>query len=307
MARLTRSIGARRNNENAALVPASELPSADEHRIHLRFLRPWQAKLGLGILSILVLVAIFAPILSPYNPQVMSFARVAPVSPSHPLGTTAYGQDILSQVIWGSRQSLIVGFAGGLGATVIALLFGLAAAYAGGLVDHTLSFVIDIFLVIPGLPLMIVVTAYIPEGATWTLIAVIVATGWAFGARQLRAQSLSVRAREFVQAARARGEHAVAIATREIVPTMIPLLVATFLSASIYSLLAAAGLQFLGLGNVNSISWGTMLYWAQNNEAFDSGGAWWAIAPGACVGLLGAALAFVNYGVDEIANPALQK
>jgi peptide/nickel transport system permease protein len=272
-----------------------------------RFLRTWQSKLGAVLLGIFVLTALFAPVVAPYSPQAMSFKHLAPVSWSHPLGTTAYGQDILSQLIWGSRPSLLIGLAGGLGTTVIAMLFGITAAFMGGFVDRTLSFVTDIFLVLPGLPLMIVATAYLPDSGSWVLISVIVLTGWAFGARQLRSQALSVRARGFVDSSRARGEANWFIISFDIVPTMIPLLVATFLTASIYSILAAAGLQFLGLGNVNSISWGTMLYWAQNNEALTSGGALWAIAPGACIGLLGGALAFLNYGIDEIVNPALRK
>jgi peptide/nickel transport system permease protein len=275
-------------------------------RLLAQLLRTWKARFGAALLGLFVLVAVLAPVISPYDPRATTFGSLAPVSFRHPLGTTSYGQDILSQTIWGSRQSLLIGFAGGLGATLIGLIFGITAAYLGGIADHTLSFFTDIFLVLPGLPFMIIAAAYVPHRGTLVLIAVIVVTGWAFGARQLRAQALSLRHRDFVEAARARGERSSYIIAMEIVPTMIPLLAATFLNAALYSVLAAAGLQFLGLGDVTSISWGTMLYWAQNNEALNSGGALWAIVPGACIGLLGASLAFLNYGFDEIANPALR-
>lgn len=266
-----------------------------------------KARFGGALFGLFVAMAVFAPWLAPSNPRSTSAAPNQAVSWDHPLGTTAYGQDILSQVIWGARPSLAIALVGGVAATVIGLAIGVTAAYFGGLVDRSLSFLSDVFLVLPGLPLMIVITAYLPRRGTWLLIVVIVVTGWAFGARQFRAQGLSLRRREFVEAARARGEGHSHIIFREIMPTLIPLIAVSVLSASLYSVLAAAGLQFLGLGDVDSISWGTMLYWAQNNEALASGAPLWAIVPGACIGLLGGAFAFLNYGFDELANPALRK
>jgi peptide/nickel transport system permease protein len=160
--------------------------------------------------------------------------------------------------------------------------------------------VIDIFLVLPGLPLMIVISAYDPTGGFWLLVAVIVVTGWAFGARQIRSQAVSLRHRQYIEAARARGEGGLYVVMFELLPPMIPLLAATFLTAALYAVLAAAGLQFLGIGGVTSVSWGSMLYNAQNNEALSSGQVMWVLAPGLCVGLLGATFAMLNYGVDAV-------
>jgi peptide/nickel transport system permease protein len=275
-------------------------------RVLARLVATRKAQVGLALVGAFIAIALFAPWISPYDPHSTDFPPLEGSSWAHPFGTTAYGQDILSQAIWGSRQTLVIAFVGGLAATLIALVIGVTAAYAGGFTDRSLSFVTDVFLVLPALPLMIVITAYLPRRGTWLLIVVIVITGWAFGARQMRAQGLSARRREFVQAARARGERGMYMVVCEIMPTMIPLIAASFLGAAFYAVLAAAGLQFLGLGDVTAISWGTMLYWAQNNEALTSGAALWAIVPGACIGTLGAALAFVNYGFDEIANPALR-
>ncbi len=132
------------------------------------------------------------------------------------------------------------------------------------------------------------------------------ALGWSYGARQLRSQTLSLRSRDFLEAARVRGERRFYVIVFEIIPTMTSLIVASFLGAALYAVLFAAGLQFIGLGDPNSQSWGTMLYWAENNEALGAGMVYWAIMPGVCVALLGAAFALLNYAFDEISNPALR-
>jgi peptide/nickel transport system permease protein len=186
------------------------------------------------------------------------------------------------------------------------VLVGVSSAYLGGLADDTLSFVTDVFLVIPTFPLIIVLAAYDRNGGLWMIVAVLVLTGWSYGARQLRSQTLSLRNRDFLESARVRGERSLYIIVREVLPTMTSLIVANFLGAALYAVLAAAGLQFVGLGNVNTVSWGSMLYWAQNNEALQTGQYLWALVPGVCIALLGAALALLNYAFDEISNPALR-
>jgi len=138
------------------------------------------------------------------------------------------------------------------------------------------------------------------------LIAVIVITGWSYGARQLRAQALSLRNREFLEAARVRGERNIYIIVFEVLPNMTSLIVAIFLGAALYAVLAAAGLQFIGLGDTNDLSWGTMLYWAEHNGALLAGSPLWVLAPGVCIAALGAAFALLNYAFDEISNPALR-
>jgi peptide/nickel transport system permease protein len=265
-----------------------------------------KALLGLAILLVFTGMAVFAPVLAPYDPSATDALPSAPPSAAHWLGTTSYGQDILSQVIWGARETLIIGLVAGLAATVLSVLIGVSAAYLGGLSDNVLSSVTDIFLVIPALPLMIIIAAYAKGGGMWVLIGVIAVTGWSFGARQLRPQALSLRNRDFLESARVRGENSIYIILFEVLPNMVSLIVAIFLGAALYAVLAAAGLQFIGLGNPSDLSWGTMLYWAENNEAMMTGSALWIIAPGACIAMLGASVAFINYAVDELANPALR-
>jgi peptide/nickel transport system permease protein len=209
-------------------------------------------------------------------------------------------------LIWGSRQSLVIALGVGGLATALAVVVGVSAGYLGGWADGVLSLLTDVLLVIPTFPLIIVIAAYARTSGTLVIVIILGALGWSYSARQLRVQVLSLRTRDFVEAARTRGEGSLYIIFREVLPGMTSLIVASFLGTALYAVLAAAGLQFVGLGDPNSQSWGTMLYWAQNNEALGAGMAMWAIMPGVCVALLGAAFALLNYAFDEISNPALR-
>jgi peptide/nickel transport system permease protein len=265
-----------------------------------------KAVAGFFILLVFTVIAIFPGQIAPYDGQAEIFRPALPPSWHHLLGTTALGQDIFSQVIWGTRLSLVIALAVGGLATVLAVLVGVSAGYLGGATDGFLSLVTDVILVLPIFPLIIVIAAYEQNAGLLTLVVVLGVLGWSYGARQLRSQTLSLRRREFLESASVRGERKSYVILFEILPTMTSLIVATFLGAAIYAVLAAAGLQFVGLGDPNSQSWGTMLYWAQNNEALFAGMAWWAIAPGLCIALLGAAFALLNYAFDEISSPALR-
>jgi peptide/nickel transport system permease protein len=240
-----------------------------------------------------------SPTLDVYKPHLgLSFA--------HLLGTTAYGQDMFAQLVWGTQNVMIIAFTAGLATTAIAVLVGIAAAYLGGLWDACLSVLTDVLLVIPLFPLLIVIAGYAQGGSTLVLIVVITATSWSYTARQLRSQALTMRGRDFLEAARARGERKLYIIVVEVIPTMTSLIVASFLTNALYAVLFASSLQFIGLGDPNTVSWGTMLYWAQNNAALQTGQPMWALAPGACIAALGAAFALLNYAFDEIGNPALR-
>jgi peptide/nickel transport system permease protein len=265
-----------------------------------------KALLGFLLLGVFIVMAVFAKKISPYDPNATDFLPTEAPSRAHLLGTNSYGEDIFSQVVWGARETLLIGGIAGFAATFLSVIIGVSAAYLGGIVDNILSTITDIFLVIPALPLMIIIAAYAQGGGMWVLIGVIAATGWSYGARQLRPQALSLRSRDFLESARVRGENKAYIILFEVLPNMTSLIVAIFLGAALYAILAAAGLQFIGLGNASDLSWGTMLYWGENNEALQTGAPWWIIAPGACIALLGASVALINYAVDEIANPALR-
>jgi len=276
----------------------------------MKFLRTLRsspkAMAGVAILAIFTFLAIFPGVVAPDNPSAEIFQPGLGPSTGHLFGTTSYGQDIFSQFVWGTRVSLVIAIVAGLLATILSVLVGVTAAYIGGIADSLLSLVTDIFLVIPAFPLVIVIASYSKNGGIAIIIAVLVITGWSYGARQLRAQALSLRNRDFLIAAQLRGERRWRIIVSEILPMMTSLIVANFLGAAVYSVLAAAGLQFVGLGSVTTQSWGTMLYWAQNNEALEAGIPLWAIAPGLGIALLGGAFALLNYAFDEVSNPALR-
>lgn len=271
-----------------------------------RLVRNPKSLVGLVLLAFFVGVALFAPVIAPHSPKDTSFIPFDPGSAAHPFGTTALGEDVLSQLLWGTRLSLLVGLLAGAIATLISVVVGLVAGYAGGAVDEVLSTVTDIFLVIPGLPLLIIIAAYVNVEGVLPIIFVIAVTGWAWGARVLRAQTLSLRNRDFVQAARVVGEGGFRIVFAEILPNMLPLIAANFFGAALFAVLSEAGLEFLGLGDVGIVTWGTMLYWAQTNQAFLLNQWAWMIAPGVCIALLGTTFALLNFAIDEIANPKLR-
>jgi peptide/nickel transport system permease protein len=265
-----------------------------------------KASVGLGILVVFVILAIIPQWIAPGDPAAELYERMAGPSAQHWLGTTAYGQDIFAEVIWGARPALVIALVAGLFATVLSVLIGVSAAYIGGITDDILNLLTDVFLVIPTLPLVIVIAAYANHHSLSVLIIVLVITGWSYGARQLRSQALSLRNRDFLQAAKVRGERRSYIIVFEVLPTMTSLIVANFLGAALYAILTASGLEFLGLGDTASVDWGTMLYWAQNNEALQTGQYLWATIPGLCIAVLGTAFALLNNAFDEISNPALR-
>ena len=265
-----------------------------------------KATAGVILLLFFCFLGLFPGLIAGDNPNAEIYGRSMGISSGHPLGTTAYGQDIFAQVVWGTREVLIIAFGAGLAATAIAAIVGVTAAYVGGATDGVLNLITDVLLVIPLFPLLIVIAAYVQNSGTVVLIAVLTLTGWSYTARQLRSQALSVRHRDFLEAAKVRGERALYVVCVEILPTMTSLLVAAFLTNALYAVLFASSLQFIGLGDPNATSWGTMLYWAENNEALQTGQYMWAVAPGVCIAALGTAFALLNYAFDEIGNPALR-
>jgi peptide/nickel transport system permease protein len=264
-----------------------------------------KATAGAIIFLVMAFVAAFPGLIAPDNPQAPIYAQNAGPSAAHLLGTTQLGQDVFSQLIWSTRLTLVVTLIVSGVATFISMIIGVTAAYVGGITDRFLMVVTDVFLILPVLPLLIVLAAFLPSGVT-SLTIVLTITSWAFQARQLRSQGLSLRNQDFLVAARARGERGIYIIVAEIVPTMTSLLAASFFALAVFIVGFAASLQFLGLGNSSELMWGTMLYNAQQAAALEAGNAWWALAPGAAVAVMGMGFALLNYAFDEIGNPALR-
>lgn len=266
---------------------------------------------GLVLLSFFVLLALVGPL---FTEHVMGLSARAndttaiaqPPSAAHPLGTTQFGQDVLAQVVEGARGSMFVGFLGAAIGTFIAVLVGVPAGYFGGGVGHTLNFLTNLFLVMPVLPLIFVVAGYL-QGTGLVMIALIIGIfGWAGGARTLRAQAMSVRSRDFVQAMRVLGERPSRLVFVEVLPHLSGWIASMFLSGLIGAVMAEAGLAFLGVSDSSAVSWGTMIQAAQQQSAVLRGLWWWFVPPGLCIAIVGTAAALINFGVDELANPKLR-
>ena len=266
-----------------------------------------KARVGLAVLLFFILVAIFAPVIANHSPTASNFPPYKNPDPKNWLGTTGNGQDVFSQMVYGTRVSLLVGLGAGLLATLVALVIGLVAGYRPGLVDEILSFGTNLALVIPALPLMIVLSAYLKSNSVWTTLLVIGFTGWATGARVMRSQAATLRTRDYVTAAVFSGERVLRVVFREILPNMVSLAAASFFGAATAAVIAAASLEFLGLGNPNAVSWGSILYWAENDNALLTGQWVLVFAPGLAIVLLALSFILINFGIDALSNPRLRE
>jgi peptide/nickel transport system permease protein len=262
-----------------------------------------RARVAIGLLVVMALLAAFGPLFL-VAPDAPIGIPHSPPSSAHWLGTTGQGQDVLAQTLVGARSSLLLGFFVGIVATLFGAFIGVIAGFAGRGVDAILSLVINVFLVLPGLPLAIVLAAYLPSSPL-TVAFVLILTGWSWNARVMRSQTLALRERDFVLAAKVSGAGSGHIVMRELLPNMTSLLVAQMIGSTTYAIGAEVGLEFLGLGDVSRISWGTNLYWATNDSALLTG-AWWTFVPtGVCVALVGLSLALLATSFDELSNPRL--
>jgi peptide/nickel transport system permease protein len=244
-----------------------------------------RAVAGALIFALFCLLALLAPVIVPYSPTDINFTPLLHPSARHLFGTTVNGQDILSQLIWGTRASLFVGLVCGALISLVQLVMGVFAGYVGGVFDTVAAAVTNVFLVLPSIPLLIILAAYLQGGGLLMLVGVITITGWAWGAKVLRSQAIALRERPFVQAARVTGESRWHIVFAHVVPNMLGIIVSNF----------------------NDITWGTMLYWASEGDAILLGAWVWLLVPGLCLALLGTSLGLLNFAVDEIANPRLRR
>lgn len=270
---------------------------------------PVKAKIGAVLLGIFVLAAIIGPFVTPYDPSYTNPSPNLALNPpdaAHLLGTTESGQDVLSQMLVGIRLTLELAVLVGVAATALSVIVGVSAAFLGGLWDDLLSLTSNVFLVIPSLPLLILLLGYLPQKGQAATIVVLSVLGWPWGARVIRAQTLAIRRRDFIAAARETGEKTWRILAFEIVPNEISLIAASFVNTVLYAIGASVALAFIGLADLNSWSLGTMLYWAQSQQALQLGAWWWFVPPGLAIALIGTGLVLLNTGIDEFGNPRLR-
>ncbi len=266
-----------------------------------------KARIGIVVLGLMIVMAVAAPLIAPHSPTATNFPPYQGPSSANWFGTTGNGQDVFSQIVYGARVSLLVGLVAGVVATLVAVTIGLVAGYRPGAVDEVLSFLTNLALVIPALPLMIILAAYVPNRSIWTIVIVVAFTSWATGARVVRSQATSIREREFVTSAVFSGEGLFRIVFREILPNMTSLVAGSFFGAATAAVMAEASLEFLGLGNPNTVSWGTILYYAQQQNALLTGQWVLVFAPGLMIALLAVSFTLINFGVDALSNPRLRE
>ena len=267
---------------------------------------PLKAKIGVALFGFFLLAAIIGPQVEPYDPNAQTPLTMTAPSAQHFFGTTQTGQDILSQVLTGIRLTLELAFIVGVIATGLSVIVGVTAAFLGGIWDDVLSLVTNVFLVIPALPLLIVLLGYLSQQGQTSTVVVLSILGWAWGARVIRAQTLTIRGRDFIGAARETGEKTWRIILFEIIPNEVSLIAASFVNTVLYAIGASVALAFVGLTNVNSWSLGTILYWAQTDSALQGGAWWWFVPAGLAVALIGTSLVLLNSGIDELGSPRLR-
>ena len=271
-------------------------------------LRNRKSRTGMVMVVSMVVVALIAPLISVAHPNDFNLlaARQAP-SWHHLFGTTDQGSDIFSQVVLGARRSLLLGFAAAVLATGLAATLGVTAAYSGGIVDEVINFFINVFIVIPAIPLLVVISGFMKNRGMWTMVIVLAAVLWSFEARILRGQALSLKNRDFVLAAKATGESTRRIVFAELMPNMISRIAAGFVLVFYIALLTDSGLEFLGFGDMSKTSWGVTLYWAQTNSTVLQGEWWPFFFPGAALAFTVLGLVFLLAGIDEVSNPRLRR
>lgn len=227
-------------------------------------------------------------------------------SAAHILGTTQLGNDVFAQTLYGGRKSIAVGIFAGAITVLLGLFFGISSGYFGGIYDSIMTTIINILMVIPNIVLLLIIASLL-GGVSPILICLIIGlTSWPWNARVLRAQTMSIRNREFIYSAETLGETKLRIMFVEIMPNMLSMISSSFVSTLIYAIMAQATLEFIGFGDPLSVTWGTMLYNAQKSGALTAGMWWELLGPIAGIVIFGAGLTLINFSIDEISNPKLR-
>ena len=267
--------------------------------------------LGLAILLFFVLTAIFAPILAPYDPYKRVDRPILAPSSKYILGTNDIGQDIFSEMIFGTRVSLTIGFAAAFFTVIIGTIIGVVSGFLGGSVDEVLMRFTDVVMILPSIPLMILLMALFGKQSFMIMILILSIMGWTGTARLVRSSTLSIKERIYVEAAKAIGAGDGHIIAKHILPNVSPLIVATMIYAVAGAMMSEAGLAFLGLGDPSTKSWGMILHYAQTSGGWYANMGypawWWIIPPGLCVALTVASLVLIGQAMEEIINPRLRR
>ncbi|GAB3879715.1 ABC transporter permease [Microbispora bryophytorum] len=262
---------------------------------------------GTIIVAVLLVAGLAGPMLLDHGPNDYVGPSMAPPSGEFWFGTTTFGQDVFAQFVYGLRSTFLVGVLGGVLAAVVGMVVGFVAGYRGGWADELLTMLTNIVLVLPALVVLLIVNAYLGVRSIGVQALFIGLTSWPWAARAIRAQTFSLRSRDFVDLARLSGVRTPRIILREIAPNMSSYLFLTFILLFGSSILIAASLDFIGLGPTEGVSLGLMLNNAARWSALPLGLWWWFIPPGAGITAIVGALYVMNVGLDEVFNPKLRE
>jgi peptide/nickel transport system permease protein len=302
----TAEIPAEPVSPGAAIEPASLRPRRTRNEVLYFAFRNRKLVVGLTVVLFFLVLAIVGPWLTDADPFEFGYPTGESPSRDHWLGTTAAGQDVFSQFVYGLRSSFVVGAVAGCVASLIAMAIGFVSGYRGGIVDDLLGILTNVVLVIPTLAVLIVFAAYLSVGSILAEAVLIGVTLWPWAARAIRAQTFSLATREFVSLARLSGEGSTRIIVREIAPNMSSYLFLVFTLLFGGAILMAATLDFLGLGPAEVMSLGLMMYTAVYASALQLGMWWWFIPPGLAITAIVGGLYVMNVGLDEVFNPKLR-
>ncbi|MGZ8694153.1 MAG: ABC transporter permease [Gaiellaceae bacterium] len=270
-------------------------------------LRNWKFVAGATLVLAVLALAMVGPRLDDTPPLAFTGPTDSPPSADYWFGTTSFGQDVFSQFVQGLRAAFLVGAVGGGIAWVVGAAVGFTAGYRGGLVDDALNMLTNVVLVIPTLAILIIVAAYMTVHSYAVEAVLIGLTSWPWAARAVRAQTFSLKTRDFVDIARLSGRNTRQIIAREIAPNMSSYLLMMFILLFGGAILIGASLDFLGLGPATSISLGLMMNSAYQSSALLLGFWWWFLPPGIGIILIVGSLYVMNVGLDEVFNPKLRE
>jgi peptide/nickel transport system permease protein len=267
--------------------------------------------IGLVVFIFCVLVAVFAPVISPYDPVQQHYdasgklMKLRPPTAGHLFGTTLLGRDVLSQIVWGARPALVIGLVTAVATILIGVNIGLIAGYYGGWIDNLLMRLTDIFMGLPFLPFIVVLLS-LSRRSIWTIIFAMAVIMWRSTARVVRAQVLTLRERPFVDAARISGAGSLRIIYSEIAPNILPVAMVNAVFALAWAIITEASIGFLGFGDPKVLSWGSIIYQAFASDMSYKAW-WWVIPPGAAIMVLVTAVTFIGRAYEEMINPRLKR
>lgn len=288
---------------------STSTPSSKKRSPLLEFVknvwRNGKGKAGALIYIAMIGIAFYGRFFSPYSPTDVQFSAYLPPSPAHLLGTNNLGEDVFSQFVYGTSTSLMVGFIVMLATMVIGTIAGISAGFLGKVTDDVIMRIVDILLVIPGFPLLVILSAYLPP-TIWSTILILSILSWPFHARVIRSQTLTLKRRSFVLASKLSGLGNFRIIVRDLIPNMLPIIFINSIFVVVGAIVAQAGLAFFGLGNINSVNWGTMLYWFYQEDAILYKAWWWLLPPGIGIMLLGIGANLLTNAVSEVSGTKRQ-